>query len=178
MENLRKIIHNDEQLQFASRYLIYHIKMYVETLLWLHDHSKPDIWDTVRNSVIETHLVHERILINFICNGTARDTDVLAVDYFSDTPNTFYPRTDDFLREQAQNIGSQLVHLTTKPMPKLKSQQEWFIRETSEKLIPALKTFLYKVSENKFPTNIKLECIRHLERLASPDIPVSLTAST
>lgn len=177
MSNSRNT-HTDEQLRIGSKYFIYHVKMYVETLLWLQSQERPDGWDTIRNAIIETHLVHERVLINFICNSTARDTDLLAIDYFHDVPSIFYPPQDDFLNGQASRIGGQLVHLTTKPMPNLKSEQDWQIRETAKKLVPALQIFLYKVSEPRFPDNVKIACLQHLARLSPPEIPVSLTVST
>jgi hypothetical protein len=115
--------------------------MYVETLLWLQSHSRPYRWDTVRNALIESHLVHERVLINFLCQSNAIATDVLAIDYFHDSPKGFRPLQDDFLKTQSKTIGGQLVHLTTKAIPILKSEQEWYIRKTATKLVPALRVF-------------------------------------
>ena len=180
MSNQRNVIHDNEKLQFASRYLVYHVRMYAETLLWLQSNKdKPDSWVTIRNSVIESHLVHSRILINFICNASSQyPTDVLALDYFYDTPTLFTPLESEFLKNQAKDIGGHLVHLTTKPMPKLKSEQEWFVGETAQKLVPALKEFFVKVAEAKFEKGVKSECLVHLARLNPPEIPVSVYAST
>jgi len=176
----RNVVHDNEKLKFASRYLVYHVRMYVETLLWLQSNKdKPDGWATVRNAMIEAHLVHSRILINFICNANSQyQTDVLAFDYFHDTSSIFTPLQSEFLKNQANDIGGQLVHLTTKPMPKLKSEQEWLIRETADELVPALKEFFTKVSETRFEKDVKSECLAHLAKLNPPEIPVSLYAST
>ena len=177
MQNSRRI-HTDEDLRFAARYLIYHVRMYVETLLWLQSHERLDVWDTVRNAILETHLVHERVLIHFICKSTAPDTDVLAIDYFHDSPNDFHLVQDDFLKSQADTIGGQLVHLTIKAMPKLKSEQEWQIRDTAAKLVSALKEFLSVVKESRFAKEIRVECLVYLARLFPPEIPVSTSAAT
>ncbi|MBL8079320.1 MAG: hypothetical protein JNM55_15250 [Anaerolineales bacterium] len=176
----RNVVHDDEKLQFASRYLVYHVRMYVETLLWLQSNKdKPDGWATIRNAMIEAHLVHSRILINFICNADSHyPTDIIALDYFHDMPYIFIPLQSEFLKNQANDIGGQLVHLTTKPMPKLKSEQEWFIRETTDKLIPALQGFFIKVSETRFEKEVKSACLAHLARLNPPEIPVSLYESS
>ena len=177
MSNSRNI-HTDEQLRFASKYFIYHVRMYVETLLWLQSHARPEGWDTVRNAVLETHLIHERVLINFISNSIAKDTDVLAIDYFHDSPYDFHPLQDDFLHSQAKSIGGQLVHLTTKGIPKLKSEQEWYIRNTVAKLVPALKEFLGNVTESRLTNAIRTECLVHLAKLSPPESPVSESQST
>ena len=180
MSNQRKVVHDNKKLQFASRYLVYHVRMYVETLLWLQSNKeKPDGWDGIRNAIIEAHLVHSRILINFICNENSQyPTDVLGLDYFHDTSNIFIPLQSEFLKEQANNIGGQLVHLTTKPMPKLKSEQEWPIKPIANELVPALKVFFGKVSEIRFEKDAKFECLEHLAKLNPPEIFVSLYAST
>lgn len=177
MSNSRNI-HADDQLRFAAQYFIYHVRMYVETLIWLQTHERPEGWDTIRNAVLETHLVHERVLVNFICNATAKDTDVIAIDYFHDSPNVFLPLEDEFLKSQAKSIGGQLVHLTIKAMPKLKSEQEWSIRDVATKLVPAIKVFLNNVKENRFTKEIRIECLEYLSKLYPPDIPVSINSST
>jgi hypothetical protein len=180
MPSIRNIIHADEQLHIGSKYFRYHVRMYVETLLWLQDQISPVGWDTVRNAILEDHLIHARILINFLSKFDAheRKDDVLAIDYFHDIHGAFQLLQDDFLKSQADNIGGYLVHITTKPMPKLKSEQEWFIRETASKLVPALKAFLSAVPETRLVDGAKNECLSYLAKLSLPQIPVSLTAST
>jgi hypothetical protein len=154
--------------------------MYVETLLWLKDHPFSFGWDTVRNAILEDHLVHTRVLINFLSKGdmSERKDDVLAIDYFHDLPGMFEKLQDVFLNNQANDIGGHLVHITKKPMPKLKSEQEWFIRETASKLVPALKRFLNIVPESRLVDGAQYECLDYLAKLTPPQIPLSLSAST
>ena len=180
MLSQRNVIHTDDQLHIGSKYLKYHIRMYVETLLWLQDHLSFAEWDTVRNAMLEDHLIHTRILINFISKSDAheRKDDVLAIDFFHELYDVFHPLQDDFLESQADSIGGHLVHITTKPMPKLKSEQEWLIRETASKLVTALKTFLDVVPETRMVDGARIECLKHLARLSPPLIPISLSAST
>jgi hypothetical protein len=176
----RNVIHTNDELQLGSHYLRYHIKMYVETLLWLQDHIDSIGWDTVRNAILEDHLVHARILINFLSNGNSRDRkdDVLAIDYFHGLNNVYYQLQDVFLTDQIKEIGGQLVHITKKSMPKLKSEKDWSIRDTASKLVPALQIFLNVVPETKLAGGVKNDCINYLARLIPPKIPVKLSAST
>lgn len=158
-------LHSDAQLALSSAHLIYHVRMYVETFLWLQEHPRPETWDTVRNAVLETHLIHTRVLIHFTQRETSKEeTDVLAVDYFHDCPGDFSPLTNDFLLKQAQKVGGQLVHLTTKSSL-LKSEQEWQIGEIAKALVPALQGFLSVISIERFPK--KNECIRFVNEISS-----------
>ncbi|PKN91740.1 MAG: hypothetical protein CVU44_17655 [Chloroflexi bacterium HGW-Chloroflexi-6] len=172
MPNKSKSI-SDDELYASSRFFVYHVKMYVETLIWLKEHPRPENWDTVRNAILEDHLVHARVLINFISGPSAknkpRNTDVFATNYFYESINIFAPIPDPFLINQAKNIGGQLVHLTINST-KLKSEQEWPIYEIANKLILALKEFLRVVPETKLTENIKNESLLLLENLFIPPI--------
>ena len=178
MPSQRILIRPNDQLHIGSKYLRYHIKMYVETFLWLQDHLSFTEWDTERNAILEDHQIHTRILINFLSSVRRQKEDILAIDYFHDLPDIFHPLQDDFLSGQAQRIAGNLVHITTKPMPKLKSEQEWPITETSSKLVPAIKSFLNIVPENRLADDVKNDCLQHLARLFPPTVHVAVSAST
>jgi len=180
MDKLKMIIHSDEQLQIGSAYFSYHVRMYVETLLWLQNNQgNPGRWDTIRNSVIEAHLVHARILINFLCNLSSRyDSDVLATHYFHDSPTLYKPINDGVLKNNVGNIGNRLVHLTTKPMPKLKSEEEWQVGEIAIRLTPIIKKFLGIVRETRFSKIVKDRCLENLAKVSPPEIHLSIMAST
>ena len=179
MSSQRKVIHGDNKLCFASNYLKFHIKMYVETALSLQDQIyNPTGSKTVKNAILDSHLIHARILIQFLSKSDSYVTDVLAIDYFYDLPNKYQPLNDDFLNSQAEHIGSRLVHITTKPMFKLKSQQEWPIGQIAEELVPALKAFLEVVPENRLVEGVKNECLIQLAKLSLQRIPFSSNASS
>jgi hypothetical protein len=180
MPSRKSVVHSDSELQIASHYLRYHIRMYVETLLDLQGYSLSIGWDTFGNAILEDHLVHARALINFMtkCDSNSRKDDVLAEDYFHNCPDIFSPLQDAFLISQAQDIGGQVVHITKKAMPKLRSQKDWPIREIAKRLAPAIETFLVVVSETKLADRVKQDCLSYVASLRPPEIPVSLHAST
>lgn len=173
-------IHPDADLQMASDYLEYHTRMFVETLLWLRDSCAQGApKNTLWNAVLEDYLVHARLLIQFICNSSVKyDTDVVAVHYFHDLPDSYTPLSDKFLDDWERKIGGNLVHITTKPMPTLKSQQEWPIDEIASRLVPGLKTFFTVVPDTRLAANVRNDCLRHLSNLSSPIIPLSVNAAT
>jgi len=181
MPNNNKIIHTDDELKMGSQYLRYHLKMYEETLLWIQDHQSSNSWNTVRNAVLEDHLVHARVLINFLSKDDTskrRKDDVLAMDYFINSKDVFEPLQDIFLNNQAKDIGGQAVHIIKKPMPKLKSQQDWPIGEIASRLIPGVESFLNAVPETSLADGVKNDCLDYLEKLKAQQILVSIYPST
>ena len=156
--------------------------MYVETYQWLEDNpEKPDGWDTERNSILEAHLVHARVLINFFFPQSKRDDDVLVADYIHEF-NSMNNVNVDFLRTQAKDIGGKLVHLTLKPKPYLMSEKEWQILEIVKNLVPIINSFLKNVPESKFEEDKLTESKEILSdltsRLTSRPSRFSLSPST
>jgi hypothetical protein len=182
MPTRKNIPHTDADLRIGSQYLIYHIRMYVETLLWLQaNETRPEGWNTIRNAILEDNLVHARILIHFVCNPNKQtntlDTDMLAVDYFHGRSSVF-PLNSGFLIMQAKNIGGHLVHLTTRAIPDLKSQQEWDISGIACRLVPALNQFLEAVPEERVVTGVRKDSLAFLARLSSSEETNPLRATT
>ena len=179
MSTPRRKIHTDADLRTGSDYLEYHVRMYAETLRWLRDKSA--IGETTGpewNAMLEDHLVHARLLINFVSNVRGRDDDVIAIDYFHDAPHLYSPINDSFLQGAVDRIGGNLVHITTKPMPALKSQQKWEIDEISMKLVPALYNFLMVVPEVRLADGVRTDCMNHLSNLIPPTPTLSASPST
>jgi hypothetical protein len=153
--------------------------MFVETYLWLQERriegkSKDFIW----NAILEDFLIHGRALIHFVTKSNGRDNDVIALDFFHDNINLYPLFSESFLDEWADNIGSRLVHVTTKPMPNLKSQQSWPIDNIVNLLAPGLISFLNAVSGTRLATDVKKDCFSHLCKLNAPKIPISVNVST
>ena len=174
-------MHTDAELKVASQYLVYHVKMFVETRLWLDQNPSSGGWETQRNGILEAFLVHARVLIDFVSNDRpgARPDDVIGIDYFHDNRSAFTPLTDKFLGEQADHIGGHLVHITKKPMPDLKSNQSWPVDKICSTLVPALQNFFNQVPAARVEAQAKAESLHQLARLSPPRVPpVSLSAST
>ncbi len=171
--------HTDDELQFVSKYFTYHVKMYTETFLWINNHKeKPEGWDTYRNAIIEDNLIHARILIDFFFSSAKYPGDIVVNDYFDNTSLKFPIAENIFLKEQSRIIGGQLVHLTNKAMPELKSEQVWPIFELKENLTPLLLGFLASVPDNKFDQHSKAECNSNLLHLKPNSSFITINAST
>lgn len=171
--------HTDDELRFVSKYFSYHFKMYIYTFLWINDHKeKPTVWDTNRNAIIEDNLIHARILINFFFSPPKYPTDIVVNNYFENTPINFPILNNEFLKDQSKIIGGQLVHLTLKAMPALKSEQDWPIFEIKENLSPLILGFLAYVPNDKFDKHSKEECMSNALHLRPSSPLVTINAST
>jgi hypothetical protein len=171
--------HTNSELKLVSKYFVYHLRMYIETLEYIKAHEeKPGGWDTTRNSIIESNLIHARVLINFFYKKTSHKTDVIAKDYFNFPLTDFPIQTDTFLMEQSSLIGGKLVHLTKKAYPDLKSEQEWPIFEIQEPLVKVILFFLGQVTEDKFDHSAKTTSLHLLQRLHPKSVFCSINVST
>jgi hypothetical protein len=174
------VVHTDDELKLASRYLSYHVKMLVETWLGLEQNPSQGGWETMRNAILEDHLVHARVLIDFLSTVRpgARGDDVVAIDYFHDNPTAFRRLDEPFLDDEAGRIGGWLVHITKKPMPQLKSAQSWPVDLISLALVPKIQDFMNAVPEERLEIGVLAECLIQLARVSPLKPSISLSAST
>lgn len=167
----RNIKHSDETLKTGSDYLEYIVNMYVHTRLWLRKHDAENKGPSLeKNAVLESHLVHARILIEFLSKEESSwPDDVLAVDFFHDSPDSYNVLDDEVLDDWVAKIGKRLVHITTEPMPTLKSEQGWKLDEMAGRLIPALRRFVEAVPESRLYDEGPKEKFReHLDKVVLP----------
>jgi len=184
MDKVRKkgivFVHTDDELRSGSYYLRYHIRMYIETLHWLQDlhHNAPEGWNTVWNAILENHLIHARVLIDFLSKTSGFESDILAIDFFYDQLQTFHRLDNPSLGKQKERIGGRLVHITTKIEQGIISQTKWPTDEIASILIDALKEFLYKVPEHRLADRVKTECLDLLPIKPFREKFVSFNSST
>jgi len=167
-------------LRMGSMYLAYNIKVYIETLMFITENMYAFIcYDTKLNSILETHLLHARNLINFLkYDRKDRSTDITAYDYFWNGQFIELPTQNAYLKEQADIISNHLLHITSKPVPNLISQFEWPIRLVSDPLIEGLENFFMVVDDSKLDPTVKPTCLKFLALGKSLDVPENISAST
>jgi hypothetical protein len=174
---------DNKNLSFGSRYLIFHIKMYIETLRVLQiNEGKKDGWNTSLNAHIIAHLVYARALIDFLSfdpNKKVRifPDDVFAIDYFEDK-NSYSPLSNKLLNIQKTRISKRLLHLTINDVPKVTSELEWPLQDIAKELIKELINFMNKVPTEKLYKGIKDESLKILMGFNSTDVPVSLSSTS
>lgn len=154
------------ELQLASDYLEYHVRMYADAYhLFLSFRSTPkNSYDpATANSLLESHLIHTWLIFDFLSReSTSFETDVLAIDFFSDAPEKYEPLKDSYLEEWRRKLGSRIAHLSIEAEPLLKSQQTWPIKKIAKRLIPALRKFLRKAPDELFKEPHKEKMLGHV----------------
>ncbi len=172
--------YTDDQLRLGSQYLRYHVRMYSETLNWILNQTFPDGWNTVGNAILEDHLIHTRILIDFLRKDEQHSQmdDILAIDYFHDSQEIYQPLDDLFLIQQAKKFGGYQFHITTKPFPRFRSKQDWEIGRIANILIPELQKFFLLVPNCRLAESVKSDCISFITGFMPPPINFSTSVTT
>jgi hypothetical protein len=159
--------HTLEQFEKASDYFEHHLRMYVDTYVWLQQIiTNIREKDLISNAMADAHVVHMRAIAQFLSKKDSNyETDVLAVDYFFDNPEDYEPLEDEFLAEWARNVGSWIVHITTVPMPTLVSEMAYPFPKIFRRLLRAVFEFLEIVPTGRFPEKHREACLNHLQRI-------------
>ena len=117
----RAIVHKDRILRKASDYLEFDIHSFAASIdIYVHNRG------TERgNAALDSLLVRGRALIDFFMARNAKPDDVIALDYFHDCkPKPYRPTLPRPVKRERDKINKRLMHLTTKPMPRLRKQSE------------------------------------------------------
>jgi hypothetical protein len=115
--------------------------------------------------------------MDFLMNDSAQDDDVIALDFFHDyNPKPYKPRMTQSLKRERKKINKCLMHLTTVPMPILRSNQRYSPINIVPPIITAFRTWLTVVPDRRLQRpasetrRIFEEHLQRLERLnAIPD---------
>jgi len=161
----RNVVHADWKLRKASDYLEYDI----HTLA-----SGIDIYLKCRgteigNAALDSLLLRARLLLDFFMRHTAEPDDVIAVDFFHDfNPKPYKPRMTYVIKIEREKINKRLMHLTTKPMPRLRSHQRYMLHKIIPPLIAAFREWLAVVPDERLqkpPGETRQIYGKHLRRI-------------
>jgi hypothetical protein len=135
----RTIVHQDWKLRKASDYLEFDIHSFAAGL---------ELYARYRgteqgNAALDSALLRARLLVDFFMRDNAMPDDVIALDFFHDySPKPYKPKMTKAVWTEREKINKRLVHLTTKPMPRLRSNQRYAIEELGRAIIAAFREWL------------------------------------
>jgi hypothetical protein len=99
----------------------------------------------------------------------AEKDDVLAIDYFQDRkPSPYKPTGPQPVKRERDKVNKRLMHLTTRPMPRLRSNQRYGLRKIARPLVAAFRAWLAVVPDNRLQQPAKkprADYERHLNRI-------------
>ncbi len=162
-----------DKLKQVSRYLIYYIRMYFETLDWLNNNSRIEGWDLTRNAILDAHLQYSRNLIEFLTEKGNHDDDISAYSYFENAE--LFPVQCPLLNKYRKKLSKQIAHVVH-GFP-IKSEQKFEIYKIAEDLRQLLVCFFMNVQDVKIFPGIKQESLERLQlyqiNIANDDISPS-----
>lgn len=142
----RNVVHEDWKLRKASDYLEYDVHTLAAGIeIYLKNRGTE-----VGNAALDSLLLRARLLLDFFLRDSAEPDDVIAVDFFHDfDPKPYKPHMTYAIRGEREKINKRLMHLTTKPMPRLRSHQRYMLHKIIPPLIAAFREWLAVVPDER-----------------------------
>jgi hypothetical protein len=161
----RSVVHSDAKLRKASDYLEFDIHSLAAAIEIFNAHRGTEIG----NAALDSFLARARVLIDFLMKRDGAKDDVLAIDYFHDfTPKPYRPTMPQAVRRERQKINKRLMHLTTRPMPRLRSNQRYALARIARPIARAFRAWLALVPNSRLQKPAKktrADYERHLSRI-------------
>ena len=143
---VRNVVYPDWKLRKASDYLEYDI----HTLAAGIDIYVSNRGTEIGNAALDFLLLLARLLLDFFMQGSAKPDDVIAIDFFHDyDPKPYIPRMTETINREREKINKRIMHMTTKPMPLLRSNQRYALEKIVPPIITAFRKWLAVVPDQR-----------------------------
>jgi hypothetical protein len=130
-------VYPDWKLRKASDYLEYDI----HTLAAGIDIYFSNRGTEIGNAALDSLLLRARLLLDFFLRDWAEPDDVIAIHFFHDyDPKPYKPRMTEAIKREREKNNKRIMHMTTKPMPSLRSHQRYAL----DKIVPPIVTAFRK----------------------------------
>ena len=161
----RNVVHDDWKLRKATDYLEFDIHSFAAGLeIYLARRGTE-----IGNATLDSFLVRGRLLMDFFFRDTGHPDDVIALDFFHDfNPKPYKPRMTKTMTREREKINKRLVHLTTQPMPRLRSNQRYAVNKFAPQIVKAFRNWRSVVPDatlQKPATRTRATFGRHLQRI-------------
>ena len=158
--------HKDADLRTATDYLEFDLRSLIAGLGLYTQHKGTPIG----NAAVDSLLVRSRVLIDFLFPISPKPDDVVGTDYFHDfSQKPGMPRLTKTLSRERQKINKRLMHLTTEPMPRVRSNQRYSVNKIVPPIVRAFKQWLAAVPDERLQKPAKRSRARFEGHLAQLD---------
>jgi hypothetical protein len=161
----RAVVHNDKILRTASDYLEFDIHSFAAAIALYRSQRGTE----TGNAALDSLLVRARVLIDFFMARQAIPDDVIALDYFYDfKAKPCRPAMPPAVKREREKINKRLMHLTTRPMPRLRSNQKYALATIARPVVDAFRSWLSVVPDARLQRPVKrtrAQYERHLARI-------------
>ena len=146
VKGVRNVVYPDWKLRKASDYLEYDIHTLAAGIDIHFSHRGTEIG----NAALDSLLLRARLLLDFFMRDWAESDDVIAIDFFHDyDPKPYTPRMTRAIEHEIEKINKRIMHMTTKPMPRLRSHQSYDLNKIVSPLIAAFRKWLSVVPDQR-----------------------------
>ena len=145
-KDVRNVVHPDLKLRKASDYLEYDIHTLAAGIDIYISRRETEI----KNAALDSLLLRARLLLDFFMLDNAKPDDVIAIDFFHDyDPKPYKPCMTVAIKREREKINKRVMHMTTKPMPRLRSHQSYDLNKIVPPLIAAFRKWLLDVPDKR-----------------------------
>ena len=146
VKGVRNVVYPDWKLRKASDYLEYDIHTLAAGIDIHFSHRGTEIG----NAALDSLLLRARLLLDFFMRDRAELDDVIAIDFFHNyDPKPYRPRMTQAMKHEREKINKRIMHMTTKPMPRLRSHQSYDLNKIVPPLIVAFRKWLSVVPDQR-----------------------------
>ena len=142
---MTKTIRSKKELQQASNALNYEISMF--DMLTKGMISGIAGRGVINSALLESFIIHLRVLIDFFCSDSQRDDDIIANDFFND-PNDWKnlrPQKTKVLERAKICADKEVAHLTYTRLGITPDQKNWYFEEVYNDMRTIFELFLTNI---------------------------------
>ena len=139
---------SDCELQEASKHLHYEVDMLLGTARLLAAGVRGDV---LSNAVVESFIIHTRVLLDFLYDERPRSDDVVASDYFTDRQDWISkrPAMSSTLTKVDRRVGKEVAHLTYVRNEVTDEMKKWPFVEIANEVQRVVAVFVNAVPKSR-----------------------------
>ena len=105
----------------------------------------------IANALLESFVIHVRVLMDFLYNESPHPDDVIAEDYFSfpDEWRNMRPPLSKLLRQAKRRAGKEVAHLTYARLDVTPETKPWLFVQIANEISTVIKVFIENVPKSK-----------------------------
>ncbi len=146
---------------FSKEHLLYEIRMFYGVCDILQQRKyfsgeNQEMNMCIRNALLESFVLHLRVILDFLYDVQDKDEDAIAVDYFKDKSywKSIRPKRSKILKESRLRINKEAAHLSYKRLLISKDQKVWQFLCIKNEVKNILNLFLEKADKDLLDENI------------------------
>ena len=144
-----RINRTDQELREASDHLHYEIWMLTSLAHGIGSGIAGQ--GPIANALLESFVIHVRVLMDFLYNDNPQPDDVIAEDYFSsaDEWRKMRPELTELLKLSKWRAGKEVVHLTYERLEVTPETKPWPFVQIVNEITSVINVFIQQVPKSK-----------------------------